>query len=130
MVSRIQQLLGQARVVRRPCDLDLLTFLLRHPRALLTSKSIARFLGYSAKEVAASLEALIEGGFLERSPTPAHAARLYVLAMPDPHGKSLLSLLKIASTSHGRQRVIRALKKPAAPARALPEARGSLGSVR
>ena len=101
-----RRLLDQIAVLRRGCDLDLLIFFARHPRSLLASESLAGFLGYDLKEVAESLEVLLSAGLLTRTQTPAHAARLYVLAVEGTNGGStaewLPSLVALASTREGR----------------------------
>lgn len=43
-------------MVQSACDLDLLLFLARHTRSMLTSEQITRLLGYDLKELSASLE--------------------------------------------------------------------------
>lgn len=103
------RLLAQTRVVRHPCDLDLLMFLHRHPRALLTSEQLAAFVGYDIKEVAKSLDAFIDAGLLERMQNRMHAARMYVLVLEGPHGEGLMALLKLASSRQGRQEILRTL---------------------
>ena len=85
----------------RVCDLDLLIFFARHPRALLASEALAGFLGYDLKDIADSLEVLMAAGLLTRAQTPAHAARLYVFS-PDSSGDWLPSLMVLASTRDGR----------------------------
>ena len=112
--QEIVRLLAQTRVIRNACDLDLLMFLHRHPRALLTSEHLAAFVGYDIKEVAKSLDALIDAGLLERTQNPMHAARMYLLALDGPEGGGLTALLKLASTRQGRQDILRALP-PARP---------------
>ena len=100
-------------LLRHPCDLDLLLFFVRHPRSLLTSESLAAFLGYEIRQIAESLEVLLSAGLVKRTQTPAHAARLYVLAA-DTHGDGWLpSLLALASTRPGRL----ALREALAPRR-------------
>ena len=84
------------------CDLDLLIFFARHPRALLTSESLASFLGYDLKTIANSLEVLMAAGLLKRAQTPAHAARLYVFAPDGANGDWLSALVALASTRQGR----------------------------
>ena len=88
--------------VRRPCDLDLLLFFARHPRTLLSSESLANFLGYNLKDIAESLDVLMDARVLTRAQTPAHAARLYVFEVQDPNGDWLPSLLALLSTRSGR----------------------------
>lgn len=103
------RLLARTSVVRDGCDLDLLVFLHRHPRALLTSEQLAAFVGYDIKQVAKSLDAFIDAGLLVRTQNPMHAARLYLLVLDGPKGGGLATLLKLASTRHGRQDILRAL---------------------
>ncbi len=102
----VRRLLDRIRVLRHACDLDLLVFFARHPRSLLTSESLASFLGYDLKNIADSLDVLLGAGLLKRTQTPTHAARLYVFA-PDgtpggTNGGWLPSLLELASTREGR----------------------------
>jgi hypothetical protein len=94
-------LLDRANVLREAADLDLLVFFARHPRTLLASESLAPLLGHELKDIARSLDALLECGLLRRTQTPAHAARLYVFdadAAPD----WVLPLLLMAATRSGR----------------------------
>jgi hypothetical protein len=97
-----RRLLGRVGILRNACDLDLLIFFVRHPRALLSSESLAGFLGYNLKDIADSLEVLLAGGLLHRKQTPAHAARLYELANGDANHEWVASLLEFASTRPGR----------------------------
>ena len=96
-------LLEQLGVLRSCCDLDLLVFFARHPRALLSSETLAAFLGYGIGEIAGSLDILLVAGLLARQQTPAHAARFYVFAPghEDPDG-SLSRLVRVAGTREGR----------------------------
>lgn len=102
----IKQLLARASVIRSACELDLLVFFYRHPRALLTSEQVAAFLGYDMKKIAKAIEAFVEEGLLERTQNPAHAARLYVLMLNGPQRGGLISLLNLASTRQGRQDIL------------------------
>jgi hypothetical protein len=104
-------MLGRIRAVRHACDLDLLLFFYRHPRALLTGEQLA-YLGYDCERVEKSLDGLIEAGLLTRSQNTytSHAAHLYVLGLRGPDGALLASLLKIAATRQGRQDVMRLLE--------------------
>ena len=90
---RFQHLLESIGVLRHPCDLDLVLFFYRHPRALLTSDRLAAYIGYDLNQVARSLDLLTNAGLLERSQNPTHAARMYVLKTP--HGGWLTSLAKV-----------------------------------
>jgi hypothetical protein len=102
-------MLDRVRGIRHACDLDLLVFFHRHPRALLTGEQLVAFLGYERERVAKSLEGLIEAGLLTRSQIPTHAARLYVLELGAVPGGLLSSLLNIAASRAGRQEIMRLL---------------------
>lgn len=104
--EEIKRLLARTPIIRTACELDLLVFFHRHPRALLTSEQVASFLGYDMKKIAKAIEAFVEGGVLERTQNPTHAARLYVLVLNDPQGGGLTSLLRLASTRQGRQDIL------------------------
>lgn len=105
-----RRLLGQRDVLRHPSDLDLLIFFARHPRSLLSSEQLATFLGYGAKDIATSLDLLLETGFLTRTPNPKHAARMYVFAVNSPGGGWLSALKDLASTRAGRVALIGAIR--------------------
>lgn len=105
-IEEIKRLLARTPIIRSACDLDLLVFFHRHPRALLTSEQLAAFLGYEMKKIAKAIETFVEGGVLERTQNPAHAARLYVLVLNDPHDGGLRAILELASTRPGRQQIL------------------------
>jgi hypothetical protein len=105
---RFEHLLGSIGVLRHPCDLDLLLFFHRHPRAILTSERLAAYVGYDLDQLARSLDLLTDAALLERSQNPTHPARLYVLKTPET-GR-LASVLDIASTRDGREKLIHAMK--------------------
>jgi hypothetical protein len=113
-----RHLIERIGVMRRPCDLDLLIFFVRHSSSLLASESLASFLGYDLKEIAESLDVLLEAGLITRTQTSAHAARLYVLAIDstdgggDTHPSWLPPLLALASTREGRLALREALTHP------------------
>lgn len=117
-------LLAQLDVLRHPADLDLLIFFARHPRALLSSDHIAAFLGYAVKEVAVSLELLIDAGFVLRTPNPRHAARLFLFAATPSSGGPLSELKRLASTRHGRLALISELRRRSANAPGNPTQQG------
>jgi hypothetical protein len=96
--------------VRHPCDLDLLLFFYRHPRAFLIVERLAQYVGYDLPRVTQSLETLITAGLLRQSPDSSLPARLYVLAPGSTVGEWLSSLLGFAATRPGRLAVIQALK--------------------
>lgn len=102
-----KRLLARFPAVRNACDLDLLVFLHRHPRTLLTNEQLAKFAGYGMKEIARTLECFVETGILERTAQPsAHAARMYLLVFGDPHGGGLRTLMDLASTWQGRRQLL------------------------
>ena len=96
------RLLDRIGGLSHACDLDLLVFFARHPRTLVASEQLATWLGYELKQIAASLEVLLESGWLTRSQSPAHAARMYVFVTGGAGGGWLPSLLTVASTRAGR----------------------------
>jgi hypothetical protein len=102
----LQRLLAKVPVIRTACDLDLVVFLYRHPRVLLTSERLAEFVGYDLALIAKSLESLTEAGFLERSKSTTHAARMYSLRLDDPQDGGLSAILELASTRAGRKRLL------------------------
>jgi len=103
-------MLDRIRGIRDACDLDLLLFFYRHPRALLTSEQFIAWLGYDREQIAKSLARLIEAGLVTRSQNPSHAAGLYVLELRGEPGELLSSLLNVATTREGRQGVMRLLE--------------------
>jgi hypothetical protein len=108
---RFEHLVGSVGVLRHPCDLDLLLFFHRHPRAILTSERLAAYVGYDLNQLARSLDLLTNAGLVERSQNSTHAARLYVLKTPETGW--LPSVLDIASTREGREKLIRTMKTAA-----------------
>jgi hypothetical protein len=115
-------LLERIGAIREACDLDLLLFFHRHPRALLTGEQLVSYLGYDRERIEDSIERLIEAGLLTRSQNPARAARLYVLELGGVPGKLLSSLARIAATREGRQEAMRRLQFPPDRARSRPSA--------
>ena len=123
--SDLQALLRRAGAVRSACDLDLLVFLWRHPRALLTSDRLAQMLGRTVSQVASSLDVLLERGWLARSQNPTGTARLYLLLLEGPSGEAARRLIVEASDPVGRRAVLRALDGHAGePPGTLSRARG------
>ena len=59
MPPQIGEVLDRLGCLRHPCDLDLLLFFSRHPRAFLVSERLAQYVGYDLPQVAQSLETLI-----------------------------------------------------------------------
>ena len=108
-----KRLLASAPFIRNACDLDLIIFLHRHPRALLTSEELAGFLGHNLKDIAKALDSFIEAGLLERMTQQAlHAARMFVLLLDGPQGGGIRPLLELGSTREGRAGILEALKAP------------------
>ena len=114
-LEELKQLLAGISVVQNGCDLDLLFFLHRHPRTFLTNEQIAAFVGYDMKQVAKSLDAFIEAGFLERTQNPAHAARMYLLELNGPPSGGFKKLLELGSTREGRRAILDTLKSEFSP---------------
>ncbi len=106
----LDSLLDRIGVIRHACDLDLLLFFNRHPRALLTGDQLVAWLGYERERIANSIEGLIDAGLLTRSQNRSHAARLYVLELRAVSGGLLSSLAEMAATHEGRQSVMRRLQ--------------------
>lgn len=107
--ENIQHLLAGIPIVVGPCDLDLLVFFYRHPRALLTTEQLAAFVGYDMKQIARSIDGFIDAGLLDRKQNSMHAARLYVLLLEDPQTDKLKTLLELASTRQGRGAILQLL---------------------
>ena len=108
--KQIGDLLDRIGCLSDQCDLDLLLFFYRHPRAFLISERLAQYVGYDLPQVAQSLDILITAGLLRRSPNATHPAQLYVLARGSPLGGWVSSLLRVAEKREGRLAVIQALK--------------------
>ena len=110
-LEKIKPLLSGAGVIRGACDLDLLVFLHRHPRTLLTNEQLAAFVGYDMKQVARSVDAFSDAGLLERTQNPKHAARMYVLLLNGPLGDGLKAILRLACTRGGRRDILNILDR-------------------
>jgi hypothetical protein len=109
--DQTRRLLACTPVIQTACDLDLLMFLHRHPRALLTTERLVEFVGHNATDIVKSLETFIETGLLTRTPQPsAHAARMFVLLLAEPQGRGVSALLELCSTREGRERILEALQ--------------------
>ena len=110
--QRIELLLSEAPFIKSACDLDLLVFLFRHPRTLLTNEQLATFVGYEMKQIAKSIEIFVDAGLLERTQNPIHAARMYLLMLAGPQGETLKELLAVASMRSGRSNILGLLATP------------------
>lgn len=96
------RLLDRIGVLRHPCDLDLLLFLVRHPRSLLTSDQLVTYLGYTVTQVGDSLDVLQAANLLARSQSLTHPARLYVLTAEGPAAEWWSTLMNTAAQRGGR----------------------------
>src|SRR5438876_2280221 len=67
-LRRIGDLLDRIGCLKHPCDLDLLLFFDRHPRAFLIRERLAEYVGYDLTQVEASLKTLITPGLWRWSP--------------------------------------------------------------
>jgi DNA-binding MarR family transcriptional regulator len=103
-------MLDRIGAIRRPCDLDLLVFFYRHPRALLTAEQLIGYLGRDREEVAKSLDGLIAAGLVTRSHNQSRTARLYVLELDALPGGLLTAFLEIAISRRGRQELMQLLE--------------------
>jgi hypothetical protein len=113
MRATIDRLLDRLEALKTVCDLDLLVFFHRHPRALLTSEELAAFVGYDVQQIARSLDALIAGGLVTRSPNRTRRARMYLLKLAtdgSPAGGWISSLFRLTETGEGRAAVLRAIR--------------------
>lgn len=97
-----RKLIEDVAVVRHPCHLDLLVFLARHARSLVSSDQLARLLGYARKDMVESLDALLDAGLIKRLQIGTGPARLYVFAADRLDGGSVAQLVSVASTRVGR----------------------------
>jgi hypothetical protein len=113
-------LLERVRGIRHACDLDLLLFFYRHPRALLTIERLSTSIGYDREQIAKALDGLIANGLLTQSQSRLHAAYLYVLAPGGLADGSLSTLLEFAVTREGRQGVMRLLASARSPHPGVP----------
>ena len=105
-----RRLLDRIGVLHHPCDIDLLLFFVRHPRALLTSDQIATFLGYEVKQLGDSLNVLVRAELVARTQRLTSAPRMYVFASGGTRDGWLPSLLELAATREGRLAMREALK--------------------
>lgn len=108
-----RRLLDRIGLLKHACDLDLLVFFARHPRALVTSEQLAAWLGHELKQIARSLDVLLDAGLLTRTQNPAHAARMYVFVIGGSNGDWVPTLLKLVSTRGGRLAVKEELSRRA-----------------
>ena len=101
--------LVEAAGLREPTELDLLLFFLRHPRVVLSSEQLARYVGHEVPHVARALEVLLGAGLLRRVLCQGAAGRMYVLAADQSAGW-LEPVERLCATPNGR-RALRATLK-------------------
>ena len=102
-MESLERLLATAGLTH-PCDLDLVLFFNRHRDSLMTSETLAAFLGYDLTQLAKSLDLLVERRLLLRSQNPAHFARRYRFTT-EHADRPFQDLLEVASTLEGRRRL-------------------------
>ena len=96
-------------VLKSSCDLDVLRFFHRHPRAFLNTLDLAQRVGYDTSEIDASIETLLMAGLVTSfKPREGATARLYEFT-PGRWATVLPRLLWVASTADGRRALRRAL---------------------
>jgi hypothetical protein len=111
-----KRLLARAPMIQNACDLDLITFLHRHPRILLTSERLAELVGHNPKEIVKALDSFIEAGLLERTAQQSmQAARMFVLLLDSSQAGGIKALVELGSTPEGRQRILDAVNASRAP---------------
>ena len=99
-------------IVESPCDLDVLMFVQKRPRALLGVDDIARIVGHDVEDVHASMQAFRAAGLVACSETPGRdhgAPVLFYEFTPGQWDAILSSLLWVAASPHGRDALRRAL---------------------
>jgi hypothetical protein len=99
-----------AASLRDACDLDLLLFFSRHPRVVLSSEQLARYVGYELPQVARALERQLGAGLLKRTLNHGAPGRMYVLEVD--HVEAWLEpLRRLCATPDGRNALKRLLKQ-------------------
>ena len=118
--KRVGDLLDRLACLKSVCDLDLLLFFHRHPRAVLPSERLAVYVGHELSEVEISLETLIAAELLTRVQRPTRGARMYLLTIGGPLGGWIDALVRLASTRGGRLMVLAVLAERHPPTESLP----------
>jgi hypothetical protein len=114
----------------RQCDLDVLLFFSRHPRALLTLDDLVSRVGYSHEEVRAALHVLQGAGLMAWSKNAfedLEASRLYQLT-PGTWEDLLPAFLWAAKTPEGRRALRLALRRSAGHEEVSPDGDGAEGA--
>lgn len=120
-LEHTHRLLARMGVVRRPCDLDLVIFFAKHPTTLLASEQLAVLLGYDFKQLAASLDQLVEAGVVTRTTNPRFGVHMYVFAAGHSSDGWLPDLLQVAGTRDGRLAMLQALGRGEPDSQAPPD---------
>lgn len=107
--SETHEALERLKVIQHVCDLDVLMFLHRHPRALLGLDQLAAYIGCARERVEQSLENLIADGLVIRRQKPPSAVPMFLLVRDGGQDQRLETLLAIASTRNGRLSILQAL---------------------
>src|SRR2546428_13268744 len=68
MPPQIGEVLDRLGCLRQPCDLDLLLFFSRQPRAFLVSPRLAQYVGYDLPQFPPTLDTLIATALIQPSP--------------------------------------------------------------
>jgi hypothetical protein len=102
-------LLARVQVIRAPCELDLLLFLYRHPRALLTNQQLAALVGYDMDQVAKATDEFIIARLLQRSTNFKHESHMYLLELNGEYEEDLTAILIMASSRQGRVDILEVL---------------------
>jgi hypothetical protein len=124
-LKEIKQLLARVQVIRAPCELDLLLFLYRHPRALLTNERLAALVGYEPKQVDKATDEFIVARLLQRTHNAKHTSRMYLLDLHGEYEEDLIAILRLASTRQGRVDILEVLNS--GQSRTGPQARQERG---
>jgi hypothetical protein len=125
-LDHARTLLNRIPALQSLCDLDLLTFLARHPRTLIASGQLGRLLGYQLKEIAHSRDVLLAAGFLMRTQNLAGPTRMYAFATDAARGGPLSAVVDFASTREGLLALRRVLRLSSAGVRG-PAGHGNQG---
>jgi len=106
------QVLGRVadRGAGGPCELELVRFFYRHPRAYITTDRLVSSVGYTATDVDAGVEALVRAGFVVRRPGALPGVAMYRLVV-SLATERLTAVLHLVSIPRGRRRLQRSLRQ-------------------
>jgi predicted transcriptional regulator len=100
------------KLLHSPCDLDVLLFAARHPRALLAVDDIARAVGHDPEDVRVAIETLTVAGLITRTKMRRHAddgGVLFYEFTPGTWDAMLPALCWVAASANGRRALLQAL---------------------